>query len=53
MTILQVKFFLAICEFGGFSAAADEMYISQSSLSKQIKSLETETWPAFISSLQQ
>ena len=42
MTILQVKFFLAICEFGGFSAAADEMYISQSSLSKQIKSLETE-----------
>ena len=42
MTIAQVKDFLAILEFGGFSAAADEMYISQSSLSKQIKALEAE-----------
>lgn len=42
MTITQIKYFLAILEYGGFSAAADEMYISQSSLSKQIKSLEAE-----------
>lgn len=42
MTIAQIKYFLAIIEYGGFSAAAEEMYISQSSLSKQIKSLECE-----------
>lgn len=42
MTLAQIKYFLAILEYGGFSAAAEEMYISQSSLSKQIKSLEAE-----------
>lgn len=42
MTIAQIKYFLAIIKYGGFSAAAEEMYISQSSLSKQIKSLECE-----------
>lgn len=42
MTIAQVKYFLAILKYGGFSAAADEIFISQSSLSKQIKSLELE-----------
>lgn len=42
MTITQIKYFLAIIEYGGFSVAAEEMYISQSSLSKQIKSLEGE-----------
>lgn len=42
MTIAQIKYFLAIIEYGGFSVAAEEMYISQSSLSKQIKSLECE-----------
>ncbi len=42
MTITQIKYFLAILEYNSFSAAADEMYISQSSLSKQIKALENE-----------
>ncbi len=42
MTITQIKYFLAILEYNNFSNAAEEMYISQSSLSKQIKSLENE-----------
>ena len=42
MTTTQIKYFLAILEYNSFSAAAAEMYISQSSLSKQIKALENE-----------
>ncbi len=42
MTIAQIQHFLAILEWGGFSAAASETFISQSSLSKQIKKLENE-----------
>lgn len=40
MEIKQVQYFLAIVETGSFSAAADNLYISQSSLSKQIIALE-------------
>lgn len=42
MTMAQVQHFLAILDWGGFSAAASETFISQSSLSKQIKTLEAE-----------
>lgn len=42
ITIEQIQYFLAIKEFNGFSPAANELCISQSSLSKQIKALETE-----------
>ncbi len=42
MTIVQIKHFLAILEYNSFSNAAEEMFISQSALSKQIKSLENE-----------
>lgn len=42
MNLNQLKYFLAIVKTGSFSTAADDMYISQSSMSKQIKSLETE-----------
>lgn len=38
----QVRLFLAIVKTGSFSLAADDMFISQSSISKQIKALETE-----------
>lgn len=38
----QVEYFLAIVTYGGFSRAADAIFISQSSLSKQIKALEEE-----------
>jgi DNA-binding transcriptional LysR family regulator len=42
MEIKQVQYFLAVTEAGSFSNAADELYISQSSLSKQIIALEKE-----------
>ena len=42
MTMAQTQHFLDIVNWGGFSAAASETFISQSSLSKQIKSLESE-----------
>ena len=42
MEIRQIQYFLSIMETGSFSAAADEHYISQSSLSKKIIALEKE-----------
>jgi LysR family transcriptional regulator, transcription activator of glutamate synthase operon len=42
MEIKQVQYFLMLSEMGSFSAAAEELYISQSSLSKQIIALEKE-----------
>lgn len=42
MNLNQIEYFLAIVHTGGFSAATDEVFISQSSLSKQIKALEEE-----------
>lgn len=41
MNLNQLKYFLAIVKTGSFSNAADDMYISQSSMSKQIKALES------------
>jgi LysR family transcriptional regulator, transcription activator of glutamate synthase operon len=42
MEIRQIQYFLAIAEKGSFSSAADDLNISQSSLSKQVKALEKE-----------
>jgi LysR family transcriptional regulator, transcription activator of glutamate synthase operon len=42
MDIRQIQYFLSIVDSGSFSAAADEHFISQSSLSKIIISLEKE-----------
>ena len=42
MDIRQIQYFLSIVETGSFSAAADEHFISQSSLSKIIIALEKE-----------
>ncbi|WP_374019794.1 LysR family transcriptional regulator [Paenibacillus thiaminolyticus] len=42
MNFAQISGFLAIVKLDSFSLAAEDLYISQSSLSKQIKSLETE-----------
>ena len=42
MEIRQVQYFLAIVEAGSFSEAAENQYISQSSLSKKIIALEKE-----------
>lgn len=49
MTSNQILYFLAIVKYKTFTLAAEELYISQSSLSKQIKSLEEElNYPLFI-----
>lgn len=42
MDIIQIQYFLSIVGTGSFSAAADEQFISQSSLSKKIMALEKE-----------
>jgi LysR family transcriptional regulator, transcription activator of glutamate synthase operon len=42
MEMKQVEYFLAVAEFRSFSVAADNLYVSQSSLSKQIMALEKE-----------
>lgn len=42
MTLQQLGYFLAIVKYDKFTTAANELYISQSSLSKQILSLERE-----------
>jgi len=42
MDIKQIEYFASIAETGSFSKAAEELYISQSSLSKQIIALEKE-----------
>jgi LysR family transcriptional regulator, transcription activator of glutamate synthase operon len=42
MDIKQVQFFLAVATTGSFSAAADELFTTQSSISKQIIALEKE-----------
>ncbi|MBI9051200.1 MAG: LysR family transcriptional regulator [Anaerolineaceae bacterium] len=40
MDLKQLAYFVKVAELESFSAAADELYISQSSLSKQIMALE-------------
>lgn len=42
MEVKQVQYFLAVVTTGSFSAAADALYITQSSVSKQIIALEKE-----------
>jgi len=42
MEVRQIQYFLSIVETGSFSEAANEYYISQSSLSKKIIALEKE-----------
>ncbi len=42
MEFRQIQYFLSIVETGSFSAAADEHYISQSSLSKMVIAMEKE-----------
>ncbi|MDD4321042.1 MAG: LysR family transcriptional regulator [Acidaminococcaceae bacterium] len=42
MNFTQISYFLAILRTGTFTGAADDSFISQSSMSKQIKALEDE-----------
>lgn len=42
MNLVQLKYFIAVCEFGTVSAAAEHLHISQPSLSLAIRELENE-----------
>ena len=42
MKIRQIQYYLTVAEIGSFTGAAEELYVSQSALSKQIISLEDE-----------
>ena len=42
MTIVQLEYLLAVVNFGSFSVAAEHCFVTQPSLSMQIKSLEDE-----------
>lgn len=42
MTIIQLEYFLAVANCGSFSAAAERCFVTQPSLSMQIKNLEEE-----------
>ena len=41
MDARQLKFFLAVIDYGGFSKAAEQLYIAQPSLSQAIAGLGT------------
>ncbi len=42
MTLLQLKYFTAVCSHGSVSAAADSLFLAQPSLSAAIRELEQE-----------
>ena len=42
MTSLQIQYFLKVDDCMSFSQAADELYVSQPSVSRQIQQLEHE-----------
>ncbi|HET7119744.1 MAG TPA: LysR family transcriptional regulator [Solirubrobacterales bacterium] len=42
MTLQQLRYFLAACEAGSFTAAADRLYVAQPSLAQQVRRLEDE-----------
>ena len=42
MTLQQLRYFLATCRHGSFTAAADALFIAQPSVAEQIRRLEQE-----------
>lgn len=42
MDIRQLKYFIAVARFNSFTRAADHLYVTQPTISKMIKNLETE-----------
>lgn len=42
MTLQQLRYFLAACEAGSFTAAADSLFVAQPSLAQQVRRLEDE-----------
>ena len=42
MTLLQLRYFKAVCEFHSVTKAADELFISRTAISRSINALEQE-----------
>ena len=42
MTIIQLEYLLAVANHGSFSQAAEKCFVTQPSLSMQVKNLEEE-----------
>ncbi len=42
MTLQQLRYFLAACDAGSFTAAADSLFVAQPSLAQQVRRLEDE-----------
>ena len=42
MTITQLEYLIAVVNYGSFSSAAEHCFVTQPSLSTQIKNLEEE-----------
>ena len=49
MLLRQMKYFVAVVESNGFTAAAERCYVSQSAISQQISALENELGVSLIS----
>lgn len=52
MELNYIKEFVHLAEVGNFLSAAEDLYISQSSLSKHIKAIETKLNTPFFSERQ-
>ncbi|MFD9592984.1 LysR family transcriptional regulator [Kitasatospora sp. NPDC059973] len=48
MQLRQLEYFIVICEAGSFSAAAGRLYVTQPSLSQQVRALEKELGAALL-----
>ena len=42
MKIVQLKYFIAVIDYGSINKAAERLYVSQPSLSRSIQALENE-----------
>ena len=52
MEIRQLRYFLAVCKYGNITKAAESLYITQQTLSRQLKSFEAELGvPLFLRSV--
>jgi DNA-binding transcriptional LysR family regulator len=48
MELRQLRAFAAVARLGSFTAAADELYVTQSALSQQVAKLERELGVALL-----
>lgn len=52
MEIRQLRYFLAVCKYGNITKASEKLYITQQTLSKQIRNFEKELdVPLFVRSV--